>query len=126
PDFPPARLARLDGDELCALAHRIGRSAEAAQNLVGLSPLPPRPRDILIAIAFFKEYLPLGHPQVRATAYAVIAWYECALGGSTMAENYTQAAIELDPSHRLATLITHAVVNVLLPRWLTEAQCTRF
>lgn len=126
PDFPPARLARLDGDGLCALAHRIGRSAEAAQNLVGLSPRPPRPRDILIAIAFFKEYLPLGHPQVRATAYAVIAWYEWALGGSTMAENYAQAALELDPDHRLAQLITHAVVNGLLPRWLTEAQGTRF
>src|SRR5699024_6838681 len=126
PDFPPARLARLDGDALCALSHRIGRSAEAAQHLVGLSPRPPRPRDIQIAIAFFKEYLPLGHPQVRATAYAVIAWYEWALGGSTMAENYALAAIELEPEHRLAQLITHAVVNGLLPRWLTEARGTRF
>lgn len=126
PDFPPARLARLDGDELCALAHRVGRSAEAAQNLVGLSPRPPRPRDILVTIAFFKEYLPLGHPQVRATAFAVIAWYEWSLGGSTMAENYAQAAIELEPEHRLAQLIAHAVVNGLLPRWLTEAEGTRF
>src|SRR5699024_9214928 len=126
PDFPPARLARLDGDGLCALAHRIGRSAEAAQNLVGLSPRPPRPRDILIAIAFFKEYLPLGHPQVRATAYAVIAWYEWALGGATMAENYAQAALELDPDHRLAQLITHAAVNGLLARCLTAHQLTRF
>ena len=126
PDFPPARLARLDSDALCALSHRIGRSAEAAQHLVGLSPRPPRPRDIQIAIAFFKEYLPLGHPQVRATAYAVIAWYEWALGGSTMAENYALAAIELEPEHRLAQLITHAVVNGLLPRWLTEARGTRF
>src|SRR5699024_4820578 len=126
PDIPPARLARLDGDALCALSHRIGRSAEAAQHLVGLSPRPPRPRDIQIAIAFFKEYLPLGHPQVRATAYAVIAWYEWALGGSTMAENYALAAIELEPEHRLAQLITHAVVNGLLPRWLTESRGTRF
>ena len=126
PDFPPALVARLDGEELCALAHRVGRSAEAAQKLVGLSPRPPRPRDILVTIAFFKEYLPLGHPQVRATAYAVIAWYEWALGGSTMAENYAQAAIELEPEHRLAQLITHAVVNGLLPRWLTEARGTRF
>lgn len=126
PDLPPALVARLDGHELCALAHRIGRSAEAAQHLVGLSPRPPRPRDIMVAITFFKEYLPLGHPEVRATAYAVIAWYEWALGGSTMAENYAQAAIDLDPGHRLAQLITHAVVHGLLPRWLTDAEGTRF
>src|SRR5699024_876307 len=119
PDFPPARLARLDGDGLCALAHRIGRSAEAAQNLVGLSPRPPPSRDLLIALAFFKAYRPLGHPQVRPTASAVIAWYVWALGGSTMAESYAQAAHELDPDPRLAQLITHAVVNGLLPRWLT-------
>src|SRR5699024_2709923 len=67
------------------------------------------------------------HPdRDRATAYAVIAWYEWALGGSTMAENYALAAIELEPEHRLAQLITHAVVNGLLPRWLTEARGTRF
>src|SRR5699024_1646066 len=126
PEFPPARLARLDGDGLCALAHRIGRSAEAAQDLAGLSPRAPRPRDILIAVAFFMCVLRVGVPRVRAIAYAVIAWYERALGGATMAENYAQAALELGPAHRLAQLSSHAVVNGLLPRWLTEAQGTRF
>src|SRR5699024_11639715 len=77
-----------------------------------------------IAIALFKDYLPLGHPQVRATAYAVIAWYEWALGGSTMAENYALAAIELEPEHRLSQLITHAVVNGLVPRWLRSEEHT--
>src|SRR5699024_12353262 len=90
-----------------------------------LSPRPLRPRVSNMSIAFFNQDLPLCHPQVRATAYAVIACYEWALGGSTMAENYALAAIELEPEHRLAQLITHAVVNDLLPRWLTESRGTR-
>src|SRR5699024_65640 len=125
-DSPPARFALLGSDALCALAHRRGCSPETLLYLVGVAPRLRRPPDIQIAIASFKVYLPQGHPQVRATAYAVIAWYEWALGGSTMAENYALPAIELEPEHRLAQLITHAVVNGLLPRWLTESRGTRF
>ncbi|WP_209324701.1 DUF4192 family protein [Brevibacterium renqingii] len=126
PDFPPALLTGFDGRRLCELSRRVGSRPDAARKLVGLSPRSPQPRDVMLSIAFLKTYLPLGHPDVRATAYAVIAWFEWALGGSTMAEIYALAALELDPEHGLARLIAHAVASGFLPRWLADTERTRF
>ncbi|MGO0604644.1 DUF4192 family protein [Brevibacterium linens] len=124
PDFPPSVVNGLDGEELCTMSRRIVSQAQAAQQLVGLSSRAPRPRDIMLTIAFLKDYLQAGHPQARANAYAVIAWFEWALGGSTMALNYARAAIELESEHGLAELIVGAVDMGCLPRWLTETQRT--
>lgn len=126
PDFPPDLIAGLDGEQLCERARRFAARSESAQELVGLSARAPRPRDVMVAIAFLKEYLPLSHPQVRADTYAVIAWFEWALGGSTMAENYALAATEIDPEHGLGKLIVRAVHSGLLPRWLMENEHSHF
>ena len=122
PDFPPSLVKGLDGDELCTLSRRVVSQARAAQELVGLSSRAPRPRDLLLTIALLKDYLQAGHPQARANTYAVIAWLEWSLGGSTMALNYARAAIELESEHGLAELIVSAVNMGCLPRWLTETQ----
>ena len=122
PDFPPSLVRGLDGNELCTMSRRIVSQARAAQQLVGLSSRAPRPRDLLVTIALLKDYLQAGHPQARANTYAVIAWFEWSLGGSTMALNYARAAIELEAEHGLAELIVSAVNMGCLPRWLTETQ----
>ncbi|TGD09884.1 DUF4192 family protein [Brevibacterium sp. S111] len=122
PDFPPARVLDADGDRLRELCWDSSRRADAARELIGLSERAPHPRDVLLSIAFLKEYLPVGHPQVRATAYSVIAWFEWALGGSTMAENYALAALDLEPEHGLAGLIANAVKRGFLPRWLMDTE----
>ncbi len=122
PDFPPSLVQGLDGDELCTLSRRVVSQARAAQELVGLSSRAPRPRDLLLTNALLKDYLQAGHPQARANTYAVIAWFEWSLGGSTMALNYARAAIELESEHGLAELIVSAVNMGCLPRWLTETQ----
>lgn len=122
PDFPPSLVRELDGDGLCAMSRRVVAQTHAAQQLVGLSSRAPQPRDILLTIAFLKVYLQAGHPQARANTYAVIAWFEWALGGSTMALNYALAAVELESEHGLAELIISAVNMGCLPRWLTETQ----
>lgn len=122
PDFPPSLVCGLDGDELSTLCRSVVSRSRAAKELVGLSSRPPRPRDVLLAIAFLKDYLLAGHPQARANTYAIIAWFEWALGGSTMALNYAQAAIELESGHGLGELIVSAVNMGCLPRWLAETQ----
>lgn len=126
PDFLPEDvLACVDGG-LYERARRVGRAAEAAQEIVGLSRRAPTPRDVLLAIAFFKEYVSVGHPKVRATAYAVIAWFEWSLGGSTMAESYARTSLDLEPKHGLASLIINAVESGFLPRWLMEVRPSPF
>ncbi|GAA1507109.1 DUF4192 family protein [Brevibacterium permense] len=122
PDFPPSLVKGLDGDELIVMSRRVVAQARAAQQLVGLSARAPRPRDIMLTIAFLKDYLPAGHPRARANAYAVIAWFEWSLGGSTMALNYARVALGLEAEHGLAELIVSAVEMGCLPRWLTETQ----
>ncbi|MCF2571829.1 DUF4192 family protein [Brevibacterium sp. UCMA 11754] len=122
PNFAPADIEKCGPGQLHLLAQRYARSPQAAQGMVGLSPSAPRPRDVQLGIEFLKAYIPLGHPDVRATAYAVIAWFEWSLGGSTMAEHYAQAGLELDPDHAMATLILNAVEQGYLPRWLMSAR----
>ncbi|MGZ1491974.1 DUF4192 family protein [Brevibacterium sediminis] len=124
PDFPPSLVKGLDGDELIVMSRRVVSQARAAQQLVGLSARAPRPRDIMLTIAFLKDYLQAGHPRARANTYAVIAWFEWSLGGSTMALNYARAALGLEAEHGLAELIVSAVDMGCLPRWLTETQRT--
>jgi hypothetical protein len=126
PDFPPGLVKGLDGPQLCERCRRYSVRNESAQEIVGLSARAPQPRDVMLSIAFLKEYLPLGHPAVRADTYAVIAWFEWALGGSTMAENYALAAREIDPEHGLAKLIVRAVYSGFLPRWLMESERSTF
>ncbi|UVI34624.1 DUF4192 family protein [Brevibacterium spongiae] len=126
PNLPPARVVDADGERLRELCWETSRRADAAREIVGLSERAPHPRDVLLSISFLKEYLPLGHPRVRATAYSVIAWFEWALGGSTMAENYARAALELEPEHGLASLIAEAVMMGFLPRWLMDTEAAPF
>lgn len=122
PNFAPADIEKCGPGQLHLRAQRYARSPQAAQEMVGLSPRAPRPRDVQLGIEFLKAYIPLGHPDVRATAYAVIAWFEWSLGGSTMAEHYAQAGLELDADHAMATLILNAVEQGYLPRWLMSAR----
>ena len=122
PNFAPADIEKCGPGQLHLRAQRYARSPQAAQDMVGLSPSAPRPRDVQLGIEFLKAYIPLGHPDVRATAYAVIAWFEWSLGGSTMAEHYAQAGLELDADHAMATLILNAVEQGYLPRWLMSAR----
>ena len=122
PNFAPADIEKCGPGQLHLRAQRYARSPQAAQDMVGLSPHAPRPRDVQLGIEFLKAYIPLGHPDVRATAYAVIAWFEWSLGGSTMAEHYAQAGLELDADHAMATLILNAVEQGYLPRWLMSAR----
>lgn len=126
PGFPPESVLGCAEGELYERAKRIASSPAAAREIVGLSPRSPHPRDVLVGIAFLRAYLPLGHPDVRATAYAVIAWFEWALGGSTMAEQFAGAALELDPDHGMATLIAGAVEAGYLPRWLMATPAAPF
>ncbi|WP_166972325.1 DUF4192 family protein [Brevibacterium atlanticum] len=126
PDFPPALVAGLDGEQLCDRSRRFSARAESAQEIVGLSARAPRPRDVMLTIAFLKEYLPRCHPRVRADTYAVIAWFEWALGGSTMADSYARAATDIDPEHGLAKLVVRAVRLGFLPRWLMESEPSSF
>lgn len=122
PNFAAADVEKCGPGQLHRRAQRYARSPQAAQHMVGLSPRAPRPRDVQLGIEFLKAYMPLGHPDVRATAYAVIAWFEWSLGGSTMAEHYAQAGLELDADHAMATLILNAVEQGYLPRWLMSAR----
>lgn len=126
PDFPPEAVLGCAEGELYESAKRSASSPAAAREIVGLSARSPHPRDVLVGIAFLRAYLPLGHPDVRATAYAVIAWFEWALGGSTMAERFAGAALELDPDHGMATLIAGAVEAGYLPRWLMATPAAPF
>jgi len=126
PDFLPEAVLDCAPGQLYEIARRQGSSAAAAGQIVGLSARSPRPRDVLVGIAFLRAYLPLGHPDVRATAYAVIAWFEWALGGSTMAEQFARAALELDAEHGMAKLITGAVEAGYLPRWLMATPTAPF
>ncbi|RBP64018.1 uncharacterized protein DUF4192 [Brevibacterium sanguinis] len=125
PDFRPADLIDCPAGELACRALEYGSSARAAMETVGLSHRRPRPRDIRLTIEFFKHYLPWGHPEVRASAYAVIAWFEWAGGGSTMAEQYARAALDLDADHVMAGLVLRAVDSGYLPKWLDEARSRR-
>ncbi|MDN5805867.1 MAG: DUF4192 domain-containing protein [Brevibacterium sp.] len=122
PDFAPADIEMCGPGQLHLRAQRYGTSPQAAQQMVGLSPRAPRPRDVQLGIEFLKTYIPLGHPDVRPTAYAVIAWFEWSLGGSTMAEHYAQAGLDLDANNAMATLIRNAVEQGYLPRWLMSAR----
>lgn len=122
PNFAATDVEKCGPGQLHRRAQRYARSPQAAQHMVGLSPRAPRPRDVQLGIEFLKAYMPLGHPDVRATAYAVIAWFEWSLGGSTMAEHYAQAGLELDADHAMATLILNAVEQGYLPRWLMSAR----
>ena len=122
PNFAPADIGRCRPGQLHLRARKFGRSPQAAQHMVGLSPAPPRPGDVQLGIGFLKAYLPLGHPDVRATAYAVIAWFEWSLGGSTMAEQYARAGLELDVDNAMARLILEAVEHGYLPRWLMSTR----
>ncbi|WP_210602411.1 DUF4192 family protein [Brevibacterium oceani] len=126
PDFPPSLVTRLDGEQLCDRSRRFSARSESAQEIVGLSARAPRPRDVMLTIAFLKEYLPMCHPRVRADTYAVIAWFEWALGGSTMADSYARAATDIDPEHGLAKLVVRAVRLGFLPRWLMESEPSSF
>ncbi|WP_350268953.1 DUF4192 family protein [Brevibacterium sp. CBA3109] len=122
PNFAPADIETCGPGQLHLRAQRYALSPQAAQHMVGLSPRAPLPRDVQLGIEFLRAYIPLGHPDVRATAYAVIAWFEWSLGGSTMAEQYAQAGLELDADHAMATLILDAVEQGYLPRWLMSAR----
>lgn len=122
PNFAPADVERCEPGQLYLRAQRYALSPQAAQDMVGLSPCAPRPRDVQLGIEFLKAYTVMGHPEVRATAYAVIAWFEWSLGGSTMAEHYAQAGLELDPEHAMAALILNAVEQGYLPRWLMSVR----
>lgn len=122
PDFAPADIEMCGPGQLHLRAQRYATSPQAAQDMVGLSPRAPRPRDVQVGIEFLKTYIPLGHPDVRSTAYAVIAWFEWSLGGSTMAELYAQAGLDLDADNAMATLILNAVEQGYLPRWLMSAR----
>lgn len=121
PNFRPCDLMGCLPGELTDRALRYSRSRQAAQEMVGLSSRPPRPSDIKLSIELLRRYVRVGHPEVRATAYAVIAWFEWSLGGSTMAELYARAALDLDPNHAMAGLIISAVENGYLPQWLMGA-----
>lgn len=118
PNFSRSDLKKCGPGQLHRRAQRYGRSPQAAQHMVGLSDRAPKPSDVQLGIEFLEAYIPLGHPDVRATAYAVIAWFEWSLGGSTMAEHYAQAGLDLDADHSMATLIINAVQHGYLPRWL--------
>ncbi|SMX75596.1 protein of unknown function (DUF4192) [Brevibacterium sp. 239c] len=122
PNFAPAEIERCGPGQLYLRAQRYALSPQAAQDMVGLSPRAPRPRDVQLGIEFLKAYIAMGHPDVRATAYAVVAWFEWSLGGSTMAEHYARAGLELDAEHGMATLILNAVEQGYLPRWLMSAR----
>lgn len=122
PDFAPADLEACGPGQLHLRAQRYARSPQAAQHMVGLSASAPRPRNVQLGIEFLKAYIPLGHPEARASAYAVIAWFEWSLGGSTMAELYARAGLELDPDQTMATLILGAVEHGFLPQWLIPAR----
>lgn len=125
PCFRPADLQHASIPVLYSKALRYGPDPEAASLLVGLNPKAPRPRDVRVGIEFMKLYLPWGASSVRANAYGVIAWFEWALGGSTQAELNARAALELDPGHRMSSLILHAVSNGLLPQWLQGSERQR-
>ncbi|WP_231441319.1 DUF4192 family protein [Brevibacterium zhoupengii] len=118
PNFSRSDLQKCGPGQLHLRAQRYGRSPQAAQHMVGLSDRAPQPRDVQLGIEFLEAYIPLGHPDVRATAYAVIAWFEWSLGGSTMAEHYARTALELEADHSMAALIFNAVQHGYLPRWL--------
>lgn len=122
PNFAPTDIERCRPGQLFLRARKFAKSPRAAQHMVGLSPTAPRPRDVQLGIEFLKTYIPLGHPDVRSTAYAVVAWFEWSLGGSTMAEHYAQAGLELDADNSMATLILDAVEQGYLPRWLMSAR----
>lgn len=126
PNFLPKAVLGCEEGGLYERARRFGTAADSAQQLVGLSVRPPAPRDVMLGIAFLKEYVAVGHPKVRATAYAVIAWFEWSLGGSTMAESYARTSLDLEPGHGLAGLIRNAVEAGLLPRWLMERKPSPF
>ena len=118
PNFRPKDIKKCRSGDLYMRASKYAKSPRAAQAMVGLSPYPPRPRDVQVGIEFLETYISLGHPDVRATAYAVIAWFEWSLGGSTMAEQYAQAGLALQADHSMAKLILEAVELGYLPQWL--------
>ncbi|GAA1842101.1 DUF4192 family protein [Brevibacterium marinum] len=121
PNFTPEDMDRCRPGKLHLRAWKYAKSPQAAQHMVGLSPRAPRPRDVQLGIEFLKTYIPLGHPDVRAAAYAVIAWFEWSLGGSTMAEHYARAGLALDSENSMASLVLDAVEHGYLPRWLMSA-----
>lgn len=123
PNFRPKDIKKCRSGDLYKRARKYAKSPRAAQAMVGLSPYPPRPRDVQVGIEFLETYLPLGHPEVRATAYAVIAWFEWSLGGSTMAEQYARAGLELQADNSMAILILEAVELGFVPQWLMSARC---
>ncbi len=118
PDFLPRRVCRAQPGELVQWARRAGKSRAAADQMIGLSDRAPTPYDVLLAIAFLRSYVPWSSPRTLSTAYAVIAWFEWSLGGSTMAEQYGLAALAVDERNSLAELLVSAVGHGYLPRWL--------
>lgn len=122
PDFAPAEVLRCRPGDLVVRARKHGSSPASALEIVGLSDRRPSPRDLRLATEFLERYLPWGHPLVRANAYAVIAWFEWASGGSTMAEQYALAALTIDDDHVMAGLVLRAVEAGYLPQWLRASR----
>lgn len=125
PDFPPRRVRRFGPGDLVDRARRAGASRRSAEQMIGLSRRAPRPRDVLLAIAFLETYVRWSRPARLATVYGVIAWFHWSLGGATMAEQYALAALAIDPDHAMADLILSAVAHGYLPGWLAPKRAAR-
>lgn len=55
--------------------------------------------------------------KLQVGAYATVAWLNWALGRSTLAEQYAQRALDIDPDHGLSQIVASFVTAGHLPEW---------
>lgn len=119
PDFTPDKVRALPKGGLYDRASISGPSQTAAAQMPGLSPHRPDINGLATAIGFIQAYsLWAANAETWATAAAVIAWFHWATGGSSLAEAWSDAALDADPAQTMAELITGAVKAGYLPTWL--------
>lgn len=121
PDLGPDRLAALSPGGFAEYARPIGRSAAAAEKMIGLSPDRPDFARTAYSIAYLSCLVPVVTERRRPAVLAMLAWMEWCRARNSFADHYAQQALAGDPDYSLAALVRAAIARGLPPRWMVRA-----
>lgn len=93
-------------------------AADAIAVLLGESAAPPDPGRAAALTRVLEEVAEQIQARDRATALTLLAWLDWAGGRGSMAAVGLDAALSLQPGHRLASLVSQLVDSGIIPRWL--------
>jgi len=87
------------------------------RRISGEGPRPDAAR-LRHGIELLRRVAAAAPPRAQAGALAACAWLSWALGHSTHAAHYIEAALEREPEHSFARLLEQLVVATQLPAWV--------